>query len=454
MTLIQHDILGSSLLLLLSFGIIISTEIAIRRHRIAPESARKTIHLMGGLGCIFFPILISSWITVLILAIVFSATLYLGESHAILRSLGSVKRKSLGSLLFPISILILFIIAKDRLWLYLSSLFVLVLADTAAALTGTHFGSIFYPTAPGERKSLEGTLAFFLAGFFAVYIPLRMLSGIPPEMCVLTALLMAILLAGLEAISIGGTDNLFVPIGALFLLWKIPDKPTIEILFQITSLVVLTVIIVTLNRRYKPLQIRPLIAFTLVIYATWSLGSADWMIPLLSGYVLYNWICIRCAPRAPDTTALRLLRPLYPALFILFCANTQQELAFWFGPFLAATLVPISLCIAERFRNDPNGLILRGGYKLAAIVLPSLISCLLCMPTQGYVTLAALPILIALCGSAILLDQASHRYFPKQESGKYTLCIYAAISALLYLGLQNIGIIPWMNPATWKEVFR
>lgn len=454
MTLIQHDVMGAALLIAFLLGIIACSEVLIRRHRIAPETARKTIHLIGGIGCMFFPFLISSWITVLVLSAGFSIVLYLGESLSLLQSLGSVKRKSLGSLLFPISILILFVIAKDRLWLYLSSLFVLVLADTAAALAGTRYGSIFYQTAPNERKSLEGTFAFFLAGLVAVYVPLWTLSDIPLITCLLTAILMALLLAGLEAISIGGTDNLFVPMGALFLLWKIPDKPTIEILFQIASLIVLAFIIFTLNRRYKPLQMRPLIAFTLVTYAAWSLGSADWMIPLLVGYTTYNWICIRCAPRSPDTTALRLLRPLYPSLIILFCANAKMELAFWFGPFLAATTVVTSLCVAERFRRDPNGQTLQGGRMIAAILLPSTLSCLLCLPTQGRIALAALPALIPMCAVAMLIYQGIYRRFPHYEPWRYTLCICASFAALFYVGLQGIGALPPMDPSTWKEVFR
>jgi len=451
---VWHDVMGAGMLITFFLGIIACSEVLIRQRRIAPEIARKTIHMMGGLGCCLFPFMVTSWITVLILSAGFSLVFYFGETRGLLQSLGSVKRKSLGSLLFPLAILLLFVIAKDRLWLYLSSLFVLVLADTAAALAGTRYGSVFFQTAPNERKSLEGTIAFFLAGFIAVFVPLWTLSDIPLLTCVLTAILMALLLAGLEAISVGGTDNLFVPLAALFLLWKIPDKPTIEILFQIGSLLLFTQLMFFINLRYKPLQVRPLIAFSLVTYSAWSLGSADWMIPLLVGFVLYNWICLGCAPREPDTTALRILRPFYPALIILFYANAKMELAFWFGPFLASITVVTSLCVAERFRHETNGRTLHGGRLALTILLPSILSCLFCMPTQGFLVLAALPALIPMCAVAALGYCAFYRRYPHTDPGKYALCFCASFAALFYMGLQNFGAIPLLDPSTWQEVFR
>lgn len=454
MSVISHDIAGGGLLLCFFLLVIGCSEMLIRRGSLSPESARKAIHLSGGLGCILFPFLITSWVTVLILASGFALILYTGESFKLLKSLSAVERSSHGALLFPVSILLLFVIAGDRLWLYLSALLVLVLADTAAALAGTRFGRVFYQTAPQERKSLEGTLAFFLAGLLAVFLPLWCLSDIPVLTCLLTALLMALLLAGLEAVSIGGTDNLFVPIGALYLLWKIPDKPIVEISFQVLSLLCIAVLIAVLNRSSHTLQVRPLIVLLLVTYAAWSLGSVDWMIPILVGFMVYNSVCRRCAPRPPDVSALHVLRPLYPSLVILFYANAQFELAFWQGPFLAATTVATSVCIADRFRHDAYGQQLRGLRLWATIVLPGLLTCLLCLPVQGGVVLSALPVLILLCAVATLVYRFLYEGFSRYEPWTYGATLCASTAALLYLVFQVSGLIPILEPTTWKEVFR
>ena len=451
---VLNDLAGGAALCLF-FGTVVATaETLIRGNRLAPESARKAIHLAGGLGCLLFPFLINSWVTVLLLASGFAFFLFLGEKRRLLRSLSAVGRTSYGSLLFPISILILFVLSKDRLWLFFSSLFVLVLADTAAALAGTSFGRIFYETAPGERKSLEGTLAFCLVGFAAVFLPLWLLSDISPLTCALTAALMALLLAGLEAVSVGGTDNLFVPLGTIFLLWKVPDKPQVEILFQCVSLVTIALTLSLLNRRFGTLLVRPLIVFVLVTYAAWSLGSVDWMIPVVVGFILYNRICRRCAPRPHDPGALKLLRPLYPSLLILFGANATMRLNVWYGPFLAATTVATALCITERFRGDPNGQSLQGARLAAAILLPGILSCLLCLPVQGSVALAAIPALIPLCAAAVLLHRAIFRGPRSAPRWRYTAPVCVGTAALIYAGIQFAGLIPVLDPSTWKEVFR
>ena len=441
-------------LLLLFLTVIASAETLMRRNRLAAETARKTIHLAGGLGCLLFPLLVSSWVTVLCMASGFACILYFGESHHMLQSLSSVKRKSHGSLFFPVSILILFVLSKDRLWLYVSALLVLVLADSAAALAGTRFGHIFYQTARTEKKSLEGTLAFFAVGFLAVYLPLWLLSDIPLVTCLLTALLMALLLAGMEAVSIGGTDNLFVPLSTIFLLWKIPDKPQIEIIFQCLSLFGVSFLVVMANNRFKTLQVRPLIIFTLTTYAAWSLGSVDWMIPVLSGFMLYNRLCAPCGPRQPDPSARKLLRPMYPALLILFVANATLELSFWHGPFLAATATATSLCIIDRFLADPHHPGLDGWRLTATALLPGTMFLLLCLPIQGHVALSAMPVLVSLCAAVTLLYTGVARVYPWAIPWKYSVSLCAGVAAFLYAGIQHAGCVSALDPSTWREVFR
>lgn len=273
MTMWVHEALGAIFLLLLFLTVIGIIETFTRKGMLADEMARKAIHLTGGLGCLLLPFVVSSWITVLFITMIFALIFYFGENKKMLKSLSSVKRKSIGSLLFPIAILLLFILSKGQVWFYISALLVLVLADTAAALTGTRFGKTFYKTTQNERKSLEGTVMFFVVGFLAVYIPLLLLSDIPHLTIFLTALLMSLLLAGLEAVSVGGTDNLFVPLATIFLLLKVTTKPSLEITFQCISLIGIAFLIFKVNGEKKILQTRPLIIFILLTFSAWSLGS-------------------------------------------------------------------------------------------------------------------------------------------------------------------------------------
>jgi len=441
--------------LLLLFALVIGVvEFLMRKNWLAAETARKSIHVAGGLGCLLFPFLVSSWITVLCLSVVFSVIFYLGENRNLLKALSSVKRNSCGSLLFPVAIFALFILSDGRLWLYVSSLLVLVLADTAAALAGTRFGQTLYETVPGESKSLEGTLMFGVVGFLSVYLSLLTLSDIPHLTCILTALLMALLLAGLEAVSIGGTDNLLVPLATCFLLFKIPMKPQAEIFFQCLSLVAISFGLVLANRRYGTLKTRSLIIFILASFAAWSLGSAEWMIPIVVGFIAYCQICSSCEKLPSDLTARLLLRPMYPPLCILFVANATLAFSFWFAPFLVATATTSSLCMASRYRRESHLHHLNGIRLAAAILLPITASLLLCLPFQGKSVWAVMPLAIPLSAATTL---AYMRFKHSSTAGfpwSYTITFYSATAALFYAGCQQIGLVLPMEPATWMEVFQ
>lgn len=454
MSLPLQEILGGAVMVALFVTVIAIVEIMARKGLLTPETARKSIHLSGGLGCILFPFAITSWITVLCLAIIFGGILYLGENRDMLKALSSVERKSLGSMLFPVAILALFVLSEGRLWLYVSSLLVLVLADTAAALAGVRFGNRRFETVPGEWKSLEGSVVFGVVGFLAVYLSLLMLSDMPHLTCLLTALLMSLLLSGLEAVSIGGTDNLFVPLGTCFLLLKVPTKPQVEILFQSLSLVAIAISLYLLNKHYTTLRTRSLIIFILAGFAAWSLGSAEWMIPVAVGFVVYGQICSSCEPLPSDLTARVMLRPMYPPLFILFVANATWSFDFWFAPFIVAAATTSSLCIASRYRRDCCLDRLNGIKLAAALLLPITLSLLLCLPFQGKQIWHIFHYAVPLCAITALVYT---RYKRTSDSGlpwDYAITCFTAAAALLYAGIQRFGLVPPLEPSTWMEVFR
>ena len=449
-----HEVIGGTILMLLFASVVTTAEILMRRERLAAEHARKFVHLIGGLGCLLFPFMLNSWITVLIISSLFAAVFYVGETHKRLHCLCAVNRKSHGSLMFPMAVLMLFVLSNDRIWLYVSALLVLVLADTAAAMAGTRFGRILFRTAPGESKSLEGTLAFCLVGFFTVYVPILLLSDFSHLSCILTALLMAFLLAGLEAVSIGGTDNLFVPIATSFLLLKVPDKPPEEILFQCISLIGVAYLVWRINIRHTILQPRLLIIHIMVTYAAWSLGSIDWMLPLLMGFIIYDRTCSRCEPLPLDLTAKELLRPLAPPLIILFAANATGRLSFGFAPFLTATAIGTSLCIINRNRAESTPQRLKGTQLAVTALLPCALPLLMCVPIQGLAALNTMPTLLALCAATALIYNRLARIPVTPFAWNYAIPLISIGAALTCAGLQYHGIMPTMRPSTWMEVFR
>ena len=452
----HHELRGVVFLLFLFASVVIGAEILARRGRVLPEASRKGVHLLGGFVCLFFPLLLTSWVSVLCLAVITAISLYGGERSGYLKCLGSVKRESKGSLYFPVAVLLLFVLGQSRLWLYVSGLLVLVLADTAAALAGTRFGRVHYRTSPSEQKSLEGTLAFTGMAFISVFLPLYFLG--PDNLgfvtCFLSAFLLSVLLAGFEAISIGGTDNLFVPVATCFLLLKVPAKPAQEILFQCVSLVGVALLVFKVNNRRRTFTTRPQIIFLLFSYAAWSLGSLDWMLPVISGFVIYQCVTLTCDPLWDDLSARELLRPIFPLLVILFVANLTSEHNFWFAPFVAASAVTTAVCAESRFLSDKPMRRLNVKLLLVTSLLPATIPLILCVPFQGVIAFKAVPAILMICVPIVFAYNLCVRLPIRPVLVNYSMPFVALVAGIACVLFQKFGFITPLDPVTWAEVFR
>lgn len=237
----QAELSGMLVITLMLGGWIGIVEWLARHTSIPPEWSRKLVHLGGGAGCLLFPWLLSHPLAVLVLAVGFGVSLWLAEKGGLLQSLCRVERQSYGSLYYPFAIAALFWLTHDDYGLYMSAVLVLTVADTAAALVGARFGRVRFRTGGvGESKSLEGSIAFWVVTFLAVLLPLVLVkSDVSVMQSLLSAFLAATLLTMVEAVSIGGRDNLFVPLIAAFLLLKTVTKSTPELMMQSVSILIL-----------------------------------------------------------------------------------------------------------------------------------------------------------------------------------------------------------------------
>src|SRR5687768_6084099 len=90
-----------------------------------PEHTRKLVHLGGGMIGLALPWLIESPLVFLVLTASLSALFLAGEKTKLLRSIHRVERRSRGSEYYPLAIWLVFVIAADRPWLYVSAVLVL-----------------------------------------------------------------------------------------------------------------------------------------------------------------------------------------------------------------------------------------------------------------------------------------------------------------------------------------
>ena len=135
--------------------------------------------------------------------------------------MNAVERKSLGTIYFPVSVLILSLFFWDKPISFFIAVSVLTFADPIASIVGSKSRNYFYPWK--DKKSVKGSIAMFSASFILValgtdtmarlfnanfYLPFHILIGL--------ALFTAICATLSEMLSYKGSDNLTVPLITFF----------------------------------------------------------------------------------------------------------------------------------------------------------------------------------------------------------------------------------------------
>ncbi|MEP7218098.1 MAG: hypothetical protein ABI876_04235, partial [Bacteroidota bacterium] len=225
------EALSALLTAALYLTLFIGVEIWSRRRHPDPETSRKLVHFGGGMIALLFPELFQSHWSVLVLAVAFFGLLIITKRSGKLQSVQGVERGTVGEIIYPLAI---------WLTLFLSTIFggpdiyriivlILAVADALAGLVGKRYGRHRYLVAGGS-KSVEGSATFFIVTAVIIWGGLRLLlaelarnlEGMVNNVVsreselnlILTAILVALLLTGVEAVSSKGIDNITVPLAA------------------------------------------------------------------------------------------------------------------------------------------------------------------------------------------------------------------------------------------------
>jgi dolichol kinase len=445
--------LATGALLALGFLVLIgAAETLRRRTQLAAEWTRKLVHVSAGLACLSLPFLVESHWVVLGLALLMSAIFWSAHRLGRLASLHGVERRSHGVEYYPLVVYALFVLTPTQPWLYVASLLTLAVSDALAALIGTRYGRLRYEV-DGESKSLEGSLAFLVATFLVVELPLVLwrdpsLPG--PASCVLAALLTSALVTGFEAVSLGGRDNLWVPLGTYFVLEKILRQPFGEIVTQNVGLAVIASLIAVASARTHVFNVGGAILFALWAFACWSMGSFDWALPVLSGFLAF--LVLRTQTRAAPPAKVRaVLHLLLLPIALLFAANLSLSTrwsglyAGLYGPFLvASTLVLVQLSwgrLLVRWRPE-------GTRRLLGVLAVSLAcAAILALPAWPRQDIPVRALLATLAAAAA--GGAAHDRFlvlRPMAARRATDHLVTGAAALGVLALQSLGLSPPWSP--------
>jgi len=247
-----------------------------------PEWQRKTLHLALGLTALSFPWLFAAiwpvWVICSMGALILVA---LRVVPSLRRRLGctlhDIQRESTGELLFALTIALFFALSHERVVAYVVPLAILTVADSAAALVGTHWGRHHFAI-PDGRKSWEGVAAFAGTALLITVGGLAWLTALPWPMLLVVAVAVAVMTTLVEAIAWHGHDNLLIPLTAYLALMVLWTTPPLHLLYQVAAL---AGILLLLAPVWQTLQPHTALTGLLVFNALWLGGALLWLVALL-----------------------------------------------------------------------------------------------------------------------------------------------------------------------------
>ncbi len=414
-----------------------------------PELTRKLIHSATGLVSLSFVFMLESAWTVLVLTGSFALIVWAGKRLNLLKSLHGVARSSEGDRLYPLAVLILFMATRGRPWLYVASILVLGLSDALAALVGSTYGRRHYEFGD-SRRSLEGSLVFLVVAFLAIHLPLLLMTDLPRESTVLVAILAAAMATAVEAVSIRGTDNLFVPLLVYIVLDRLAERPPAELAAMNVATLIIGLGLAFAMSRSRGFNAGGIVVLILFAVAVWAFGAVSWALPFLLGLAAYLplWFI---PPRIGSVPATVVLEALLPSFAVLAASAGFRNAGFFHGPYVASIALLASLCLVGRFqRKWGRSAWSKPGVGLAAAAPAWLLAAVVPGLFEGELMWAPLAAVgaVTVVGSLAASSSVDREEIPDHVVvWPRELLVIQFAAAVAMIALQLFDVIPLWRPA-------
>jgi len=204
-----------ALCLAVVFFMLVLAEYLRRKKHIQGEVARKFVHISVGSFVATWPFFMP-WNEIRLLCVAFLIVVMIDRRVKIFKSVHSVKRKTIGDIMFPLGIVLVTFVA-DSPWIFAAAILHLSLGDGFAAIFGQHFHPRFGYRILGQTKSFVGSGVFAVT---SLIITLAFLYGAPLTFASVVPIifLLPISTSLLESLSLFGVDNVTVPVFVAFVL--------------------------------------------------------------------------------------------------------------------------------------------------------------------------------------------------------------------------------------------
>jgi phytol kinase len=197
------------------------------KHILDDEGARKFVHISVS-NWWFFVLFFNELFYALIAPVAFILLNYLSYKNNIFKALERSGKSDLGTVYFPISLLILvlftFLVGVDKVYQFAAATGILVLGygDGLAAVIGKKFGKKKLI----HGKSLLGSSVMFIVSILVTITVLLIYQpALPLYVFILTVILVAITATLVELFTPKGLDNLTIPLAVTLLVTLLTFLP-------------------------------------------------------------------------------------------------------------------------------------------------------------------------------------------------------------------------------------
>ncbi|HEX2911567.1 MAG TPA: DUF92 domain-containing protein [Chloroflexia bacterium] len=304
----EHDITGLIASYIYAFSLL-GLATAVQKWRgYSPDFTRKIVHVGAGMWIFGLFALFDTWYWGVFPIATFIIFNFISYRFTLVKAMDQ-GNETPGTVYFVVSITLLLTCfwPRNQFWIAAAGIMAMTWGDAFASVIGRKFGRHFFYIGK-HRRSLEGSTAMFGFSFVAIaasIIGLRFADqsyrGLPFYLESLAlALLMAALATFLEAISLYGLDNVFVPIGttmALFALisWNAP-------LGRLVAGLALSALIGLLAYRRQSLTLSGVMGA--IITGTLIFGLGGWVMGLtLIAFFVYGTVLSKYKERQKNVVA-------------------------------------------------------------------------------------------------------------------------------------------------------
>ena len=198
-----------AIFLFLSFALLGGIEIAKRQFSLSSNFTRRATHVGAALIAAASPLFLNK-IVIVLSFLFFAALMLVGRRSTLFSSIQDIKRNTFGEVFLPLGeALSAIVFLPQGIREFQFGVLVMGISDALAGLIGERFGK-HQLTILGNRKSIEGSVAFFVSTLCITFLFYPMF-GLP-------LILIPLLLTFVELVLGNGFDNLALPITGAVLL--------------------------------------------------------------------------------------------------------------------------------------------------------------------------------------------------------------------------------------------